>query len=86
MSTDVGMEAVSQEAQPLPREPHGSIERKIQILLVEIEAMQSEENQLQSKYECLENSYHNLVYQLKEREETIRQLRHDLQVSKMTLS
>ncbi|ORY93002.1 hypothetical protein BCR43DRAFT_496176 [Syncephalastrum racemosum] len=60
--------------------PAVPVEKKLSILLDEIEAMQLEEDTMQEKCDQLAHSNAELEQELQDRDETIRQLEHDLRV------
>ncbi|KAL0073228.1 hypothetical protein F4703DRAFT_1898961 [Phycomyces blakesleeanus] len=62
------------------------IERKIHILLEEIDAMQTDEVNMEKKYQRLTNKKHQLEYQVKQQDDTINQLRHELEIARLNFS
>lgn len=63
--------------------PAVPVEKKLSILLDEIEAMQLEEDAMQEKCDQLAHSNAELEQELDDRDETIRQLEHDLRVQSL---
>ncbi|KAI9006538.1 hypothetical protein CLU79DRAFT_780218 [Phycomyces nitens] len=69
-----------------PYTNHMPVERKIHILLEEINAMQTDEINMEKKYQYLTTKKQQLEYQLRQQDDTINQLRQELEIAKLAIS